>query len=201
MIKAVLLDFDGTLTSRDMLDVLCAIVGKQEESERINRYGISSLGKRLHFLRGVTLTQIYAVLDQNTYLRSGAKELVKIFNDKRIITVVHSGNMLPVLVYYQKMLGIHYIIGTQPDLDGDTIVGFPIPMPGFKLRGVQEIVSQLSLKPDDCLAMGDSPADKTIFDYSGVSIAVDPKGGIEKYATYAIGDDLHDAIPIIQKLI
>lgn len=36
MIKAVLLDFDGTLVVQDMLDVACEINGKRLESEKIN---------------------------------------------------------------------------------------------------------------------------------------------------------------------
>lgn len=37
MIKAVLIDFDGTIVSKDILDVVCEIVGKEEESNKLNK--------------------------------------------------------------------------------------------------------------------------------------------------------------------
>jgi len=34
-----------------------------------------------------------------------------------------SGNTTFVLLYYQKLLGIDYVIGSTPKMNGDTIVG------------------------------------------------------------------------------
>ncbi len=210
MIKAVLLDFDGTLVTQDILDVLCGIVGKEKESEQINkefhaglRDGISALLERINFLQGVTLSQLYVALEKNLYLIKGAKELLDFLNEKRIVTVLNSGNIVPVLEYYQKILGITYIVGTQPQMDGGRIIGIDktnIPQ-GFKLQGIQNILGQLSIKPHECLAIGDSPADKKIFEFAGKSIAINPKNGIENYATYVIRDDLRNVIPIIKNLM
>ena len=58
MIKAVLLDFDGTLVTKDILDVACKIVGKDTESKKLNEEfnsgktsGLDALIKRINLLR------------------------------------------------------------------------------------------------------------------------------------------------------
>lgn len=179
MIKAVLLDFDGTLVYKDILDVACRIVGKEEESKKINQdylngkiTGQTSLIKRINFLK-----------------------------KQQIISILYSGNITPILAYYQKLLGIDYVVGTDIKISKDKING--VTKKDFKrtkLLGINEILNKLSIAEKDCLAIGDSQADKKIFELVGKSIAINPKESIEQFADYVIKTDLRKAIPIIEKL-
>lgn len=210
MIKAVLLDFDGTVVTKDILDVVCGIVGKEEESDKINKEfhagkltGLAPLITRINFLQGVSLSQIQKKLDENAYLLTGVKDLLDFLNKHNIISILNSGNITPVLSYYQKLLGISYLVGTHPKMSGDTIVGISeedFPGRDFKVIGVKEILQKLSIQPEEALAIGDSPADKTMFEFAGKSIAINSKEGIEKYADYVIENDLSKVIPIIEAL-
>ncbi len=210
MIKAILIDFDGTLVNKDILDVICGIIGKEEESENINKEfhsgkltGLTPLITRINFLKGVSLSQIQKKLDGNPYLVTGAKELLDFLNQNKIVSILNSGNIIPVLNYYQKLLGISHIVGTHPKMDGETIIGISeedFSGTDFKVIGVKEILQKLSIKPEETLAIGDSPADKTMFELAGKSIAINPKNGVEKFADYVIENDLSKAIPIIEKL-
>ncbi len=209
-IKAVLLDFDGTLVYKDILDVVCGIVGKEEESDRINKdfhagklSGLTPLITRINFLKGVSLSQIQKKLNENAYLVTGAKNLLDFLNQKQIVTILNSGNITPVLEYYQKLLGISYIVGTQPKMNNDIIEGIAeedFPGRQFKVIGVKRILDQLSIAPQDTLAIGDSPADKTMFELAGASIAINAKNGVEQFATFVIQNDLTKAIPIIEEI-
>lgn len=212
MIKAFLSDFDGTLVSKDILDVVCGIVGKEEESKTINeefqagiRKGINeSIIPRINFLKGVTHTQIKQELDKNNFLIHGAQELFSFLKEKNIQTILHSGNILPVLNYYQNILGIDYVVGTKPNMDGEIIVNiteaeFPADRQ-FKLVWIKELLNKLNIKPEETVAIGDSPADKAIFEFAGKSIAINPKNGIEQYADYVVKNDLTEVIPIIEQL-
>ena len=209
-VKAVLLDFDGTLVHRDILDVVCGIVGKEAESERINREfhdgkhaGLSALITRINFLKGVTQSQIDAKLQQEAFLMPGARELMAYVNERGIITILNSGNIRPVLLAYQKMLGITHIVGSEPTMHGGTIAGITEAQftgPNFKLDGIKLILEQAGTQPHETIAIGDSPADRPAFEFAGTSIAINPKGGVEAFADYVI-HDLSEAIPIIdQKL-
>jgi phosphoserine phosphatase len=210
MLKAVLLDFDGTLVNKDILDVVCGIVGKEEESDKINKdfhsgklSGLTPLISRINFLKGVTLSQITQKLDEDAYLIPGAKELFSYLKQHSIVSIIHSGNIFPILSYYQKILGADYIVGTHPNMNGDKIIDISEDNflgRDFKVIGVKEILEKLSIQPKETLAIGDSPADKTMFAFAGKSIAINPKNGIEDYADYVIKDSLLNAIPIIEEI-
>lgn len=210
MIKAVLLDFDGTLVRRDILDVVCGIVGKESESERINRefhagarQGLDALVERINFLKGVSQDQIDATLRDEAYLMPGAQELMDYLNSRGIVTILNSGNIMPVLSTYQRMLGITYIVGSEPIMSGGVIQGISESQfsgHNFKLVGTERILSDIGILSSETVAIGDSPADLPVFEFSGTSIAINPKGAIEEYADYVINGDLRDAIEIIERL-
>lgn len=118
-IRLALLDFDGTLVTTDILDVLCTVNGKENESKELNAAfhrgeltGLTGLIKRINFLSGVTTSQIKQTLDSNNYLMHGARELIEFFKEQNIITILASGNIVPVLEYYQELLGIDYVVGS-----------------------------------------------------------------------------------------
>lgn len=211
MIKAALVDFDGTLVRKDILDVICSIVGKEKESERLNKEyrlglksGHQSLIERINLLKGVSYDQIKQKLDENPYLTKRAKELIDFLNRNKIVSINYSGNILPILKYYQQLLHTTFVVGTRPKMHNDTIQGISeedFPDKNAKLFGIKKILSRLSIKPTETLAIGDSLADKPIFEFAEKSIAIDPRGGIDKYAEYVIENDLSLAIPIIEKLL
>jgi len=210
MIKAVLIDLDGTLVTRDILDVICGIVGKEKDSEQINqeyyagiRTGITPLIDRINLLQGVTISQIQHTLKGNSFLISGATELLDYLNQTHIISILNSGNILPVLEYYQNLLGINYTIGTHPVLEGEVIKQMTpkdLPERNYRVIRIKRLLDELSIHPQETLAIGDSPSDIKIFELAGTSIAINPKAGIEKFADYVIDNNLFQAISIIKKL-
>ena len=94
-------------------------------------------------------------------------------------------------------------MGTKPKMNGnliDSISEEDFSGPNFKLEDSKIILKNLDIISDEVIAIGDSPADKTIFEFAGKSIAINPKEGVGKYADYVINDDLSKAIDIINKL-
>lgn len=209
MIKAVLLDFDGTLVDTDMLSLVCGIVGKQEESEQSNADvqsgkipGRTSLIQRINYLKSVSQIQIEEKVKENLHLMPGAEELMKYFRDSKIVTILSSGSIMPILRVYQKILKIDYIIGPQPNMDGEVIQGIEeanFSSGDFKLDESKKILAKLGIKASETMAIGDSRTDISKFDFASLAIAIDPKGGIEKHADYIV-TDLHQALQIIQQL-
>lgn len=208
--KAVLIDFDGTIATKDILDVVCEIVGKEEESHRImeeafagKRDGLESLITRINFLKGVSLDQINQKLAQNDYLMPGAKELFDYLNSKGIISILNSGNLIPVLAYYKEKLGITHLVGSKPKMDGNKIVGISqddYPASDFKLAGCKKILKQEGIKQEEVVAIGDSPADRGVFNFAKKSIAINPRNGMEKEVDFVINNNLSEVIDIINNL-
>ncbi len=210
-IKAALLDFDGTLVTKDILDLLCRKMGKEAESEQINAAfhrgelaGLSALVKRINFLSGMTKEQIVEALRPNSYLMPGAKELMDFFKKNNIVTILASGNILPVLEYYKQLLKIDYVIGSHPKMNDDTIDGIDesaFSSSSFKTDGIKKILAKLKLKKEQIIALGDSPSDKGMFALSSFAVAVNLKGDIADFADVVVKDDLQDAIKYLKDII
>ena len=108
-----------------------------------------------------------------------------------------------ILEYYQKLLGLDYIVGPNPNMEGEKILGITeasFPSQSFKIDGIQAIIAQMNLQKENIVAIGDSPADKGIFEISGYKIAINPKGDIAQFADVVIENDLSKAIEIIKSL-
>ncbi len=211
IIKALLIDFDETVVNKDILDVICAIVGKEKESQRLNdefiagkREGLCTLITRINFLKGVSVSAIEERLNAQNYLAKGAHELFKYLHAKKVTSILHSGNIVPILLYYKSILGVDYVVGTKPKMNGDSIDSISIddfPEKSFKVMGCANILRQLGITSGEVVAIGDSIADREIFEYAAKAIAVNPKGGIERYADYVIDNDLTKVINIIEFLL
>ena len=198
MRKIFLFDFDGTLVTEDILDVMCDIVGKKEESIELKNkvlhgfvQGYGPLCTRINFLQGVTYQQMKDKLDENNYLRDGVVELFKTFNDKGYITVVSSGNIEPVLRYYQELLNITYIFGSKPNMDGDKIVNISessFRSHDFKYESCFNVIHKYDGEEIKVYGLGDSAVDISMLSLADVKFAIDPKGGLDKHVDYVIHD-------------
>jgi len=206
-VKAFLSDFDGTLVKKDLLDVVCGIVGKEDESKALNlefqsgrRKGLGALIDRINLLHGVSISQIHSKIAENDFLKPGTKKLFDYLKKEKIVTILYSGNLEAILDYYQKKLNISYVVGTKPNMKGEVIESISednFEEKQFKLNKIQQILGSNRINSNEVVALGDSSGDEAIFEYAGTSIAIDPKGGIEKKANYIV-NSLREVIDLLK---
>ncbi len=198
--KAFLSDFDGTIVTEDLLDVACEIVGKRHESEQLNAdfrsgkiKGLAGLIRRINLLSGLSQQDIYTKLQTKNYLRKGTEKLFAYLKQQRFLTILYSGNIIPILEYYQKLLQIDYIVGSQLQMNGDIITGISesdFKSKTYKLDRTKEILQQHNISPSEVIVMGDSVADIPMFDYYDYAIAIGNNSEIVDHANTQIENDL-----------
>jgi phosphoserine phosphatase len=209
-IRALLLDFDGTLVQRDMLSEVIDLVGKKAESEAIDAEfqagklpGVLGLVKRISLLSGVTIDQIQQKVREDLALMPGARELFAYCQERGIITILASGSITPILAIYQDELGIDHIIGPQPHIENNTIIGISeldFPKEGnFKVVGIAQILAERNISQNECVAIGDSRGDLAMFELAEYAIAIKPKVNLDEYVDAKV-ENLHEVVGILEEL-
>ena len=143
------------------------------------------------------LTSIKNKLDEENYLQKGAKELFSILKEKGFITVLSSGNIMPVLKYYQELLGIDYIFGTMPQMNGEMIEKITLQDfkgTDFKYEACLEIINKYNVEKENIYGIGDSAVDIKMLSLAGHKFAINPKGGLEENVDIVIENDLLELI-------
>jgi HAD superfamily phosphoserine phosphatase-like hydrolase len=209
MIKAVILDFDGTLVCTDILTLLCGLNGKARESDELmERYfsgnlpGISSLVERINLQNGLPIEQAAAEISSNTHLMPGAQAIMQFCQAHKLTTIINSDTPLPVLETYRKLLGADWVVGSNPKIVDGRFAGITeadFPAYPFKLTLVKRKLAELRIPAAESVAIGDSPADVPMFEFAGHSICINPKHGVGEHADAVIHDDLAAAIPLIEQ--
>lgn len=210
-IRALLLDFDGTIVHKDILSELVALVGKKAKADNYTAdfqagrtHGLEGLIGRINLLKGMTVKQIENFVMQDLALIDGAVALSRFCKQQDIITILATGAIEPVAKIYQRELGFDYIVCSHPHIENGSIVGiarsdYPFGDVHFKVAGIVPILSEHGIKISECVAVGDGRGDIPMFELAGYRIAINPKGGIEQYAN-TIVPDLHEVVRIIEKI-
>ena len=178
MKKIFIFDFDGTLTTQDMLDEVCDIVGKKKESKKINdevingrKDGvITALCARVNFLKGVTNKEIEEKLGKKNYLRNGVVELFKVLNE---------------------LLNITYVFGSDPDIVYGVITGInesKYKSENFKYENCLNIIEKFKDDEKIIYGIGDSAVDIKMLSLADKKFAIDPKGNLDKHVDHIIND-------------
>ena len=210
--KAFLSDLDGTLThpGTDIIDELCAIVGKKAESEASNldflegrRRGVDTLVERVTFLDGLPLSLVHGNLSTGQYLQQGTLDLFRVLKNTGVVTVLQSGNITPVVLYYKQILDIDFCFGTDVRVDDDMCLLEYTQEEADKRESkharCDRLLRQLGIQWSDAIAFGDSPGDRQIMEAAGFSIAINPRGGIEEHADCVV-HDVRDVLTVMRNL-
>lgn len=210
--KVLLIDFDDTLVTKDVLNYLIGLAGKGKEANRLavgfqtgRVPGITGLIARINLLNGMSVEKIQSEVRKDLSLAPGAKELIAFCNDHHIVSILATGSINQVTDIYQESLGINYVVASHPRVEDGIIQGiteshYPSGDEHFKVAGISTILKELDVNWAECVAVGDGRGDIPMFEKAGYAVAINPKGGIEEYtdvvveSLFEVKDILHDLI-------
>ena len=203
-VKLILCDFDGTITQTDVLDKLCSVAGREQESREINEQfqqglvnGKQALIRRFSLLEGISMEQLMPVL-QEVPLTKGARELFRYAEEHGIDVLVLSGNARFVLEYFSEMLHFTAVVGSRVRVEDGVIQPWDDQTCSCvdKLSEAKAYIDRIGVKKEQIIAIGDSIADEGIFSLAGMSFLVNRKGNIRADIEIA---DLAEVIPYLSR--
>ena len=165
---------------------MCALVGKQEESCRINRLfqlgkkdGRSALIERFSLLEGLSLEKVHSMLEE-IQLTQGAEELFSYAREHDIKVHVLSGNATFVLDFFAKKLGISDVSGSRLLVVDGIIQAWDDQQCKCveKYAEASRRIWEMGLCREQVAAVGDSVADRDIFALAGKSFLINKKSDV-----------------------
>lgn len=189
-IKLVLCDFDGTITTKDVLDQICMLTNDAEKSVLINEAfingridGKTALVSRFKLVEGLRVADIEEHVLSKIRFSTGVKSFFKFALANNIKTVILSGNAEFVLDYFKKELGFSEIHGSKINIVDGVIGKWNEECQCIdKNKVAEEVISTMGVEKSEIISIGDAPSDIPIFNLTGQAFVINKKGDFESKA-------------------
>ncbi|MGZ9108914.1 MAG: phosphoserine phosphatase SerB [Micavibrio sp.] len=182
--KLLLADMDATIVDGETLDELAGFIGKRDETAAITERTMrgeldftTSLRERVAFLKGLPEDVLHKTMESMT-LSPGAEMLVGGMREKGAVCVLISGGFTAFTESVAKHLGFHHHHGNTLEIENGKLSGTvkdPVLDKNAKLSFLQHYMAELSLNPEDILAIGDGANDLLMLEAAGLGIGYHPK--------------------------
>ncbi|MGD2039584.1 MAG: HAD family phosphatase [Anaerolineae bacterium] len=182
-LRLAIFDLDGTLKqARDPYVYLHKALGTWESSLVFHDKGLSGeldydewLGLDAALWKGTTLDRIRAIFQENEYL-PGAQDTVKALQQVGVKVALVSTGLLVHAQQVQAEMSLDRVVANEIFFEAGWVTGLArthIPE-GGKGPVVEQLQTEFGVKPEECLAVGDSPSDVAMFGRVGVGVAINP---------------------------
>jgi phosphoserine phosphatase len=201
--KLVVLDVDSTLIQQEVIELLAAHAGVQEEVSAITGRAMrgeidfaESLKARVALLKGVPESAIAEVRDQ-ILLTSGARTLIETLKKLGHSVAVVSGGFIEVIEPILKDLQItHYRANTLGIIDGKLtgLVEGPIIDRAAKAEALRDFAALESVNLEQTVAIGDGANDLDMIAIAGMGIAFNAKPAVKAAADSSVSAPFLDSV-------
>lgn len=207
-VKLVCFDLDDTLirgTHSVMLP--CILNGKQKEHSFIQEQEekglidyISADYLRAELLLGLEESKIAQYFLRIAKPLKNIKSVVDILHERNIKCIVITVGPKQVANVVSDIWGFDGHYGSDYEVDKGTFTGkiSNYIKTEHKIVCLQDFCKKYSIKPEECIAVGDGSTDIPVFEYCGKAIAINSSSIVRKHATYSVDtDDLTDILKYI----
>ena len=204
----LVMDMDSTLITIECIDEIADMQGLKPQVSAITEAAMrgeidfaESLRRRVSLLEGLDQSALQRVYDERLQLSPGAETLLAAARTAGIRTLLVSGGFTFFTERLQPRLGLDYTAANTLDVDGGKltgrVLGNIVDAQG-KADWLNRVRSQLGLKKEQVIAMGDGANDLKMMAEAGVSIAYRAKPVVRAQASYALNQvGLDGVIPLL----
>jgi phosphoserine phosphatase len=201
--RLIVMDVDSTLIQGEVIELLAAHAGHQEEVARVTERAMrgeldfeQSLRERVALLEGIPETALAAVYDE-LLLAPGARTLVRILRRLGYRFALVSGGFSQINDRLAEDLGIHYARANELEIvDGrltGRIVGPVVDREG-KAEALRYFAAEVGVPLESVVAIGDGANDLDMLEIAGLGIAYNAKALVQEAADTTVNVPYLDAI-------
>jgi phosphoserine phosphatase len=201
----LVMDMDSTLITIECIDEIADMQGIKPQVAAITASAMrgemdfaGSLTRRVALLKGLDESALQRVYDERLQLTPGAEKLLSKAKSLGIKTLLVSGGFTFFTSRLKQRLGLDYTASCQLEIIDGKLTGKligPIVDAQSKADWLEKIRSELKLKKENVLGIGDGANDLKMLAASGVSIAFHAKPVVREQATYALNFSGLDGVP------
>ncbi|MET0447841.1 MAG: phosphoserine phosphatase SerB [Aeromicrobium sp.] len=201
--RLVVMDVDSTLIQGEVIEMIAAHAGFEEEVARITESAMrgeldfaESLVARVALLRGVEASALDAVYETLTYA-PGARTMIRTLKRLGYKFALVSGGFTHIIEKIADELGIDYYAANQLEVvDGvltGQVLGAIVDRAG-KATALREFADQAGIPVKNTVAIGDGANDLDMLAASGLGIAFNAKPLVRDQAKTSVNVPYLDAI-------
>jgi phosphoserine phosphatase len=199
--RLIAFDMDSTLINIECIDEIADAVGRKTEVAAITEAAMrgeitdfkDSLRRRLALLMGVTLADLEAVKTDRLRLNPGAAELIGACKKAGMKVLLVSGGFTHFAEHVCQLLDIDFMRSNQLELRDGILTGGLVQQSWGdicddleKRKTLLETCTQLGIRPDQAIAMGDGANDLLMMGVAGLSVAYRAKPAVREKAMVSI---------------
>lgn len=207
-LKLICFDLDDTLI-REIHSVMlpCILNGKEKEHSFIQEKEEKGL---INYISADYLrAELLLGLEERKIAQSFLEIAKPLKNIKSVVEALHKQNIKCIIITVGpkqvakvvcNIWGFDDYYGSDYEVVEGVFTGKILNYIGAeqKISCLQDFCKNNSIKPEECIAVGDGSTDIPIFEYCGKSIAINSSQKVQKNALYAVDtDDLTDILKYI----
>lgn len=211
-IKAVFFDMDGTIIRNiDSVRYLCTINKSLDELEKIERLEdnrsiswIEADYLKSELIKGLALRDVKDQFNDNIELIRNLDLVLAYLREKNIKSVLVTSGPIQVADILGAKFGFEEIYGSLYETKERKFTGKILSHLGSKgkVQSLNEFCVKYNIRPEQCVAVGNSESDIDIFKECGRSIAINYSEELKgKASAYIMTGDLLNIIAIFESWI
>ncbi len=195
-IGLVVMDMDSTLITIECIDEIADMLGIKEQVGAITEQSMrgeidfsQSLAARVALLAGLEASALQRVYDERLKLTPGALLMLKTLHGLGIKSLLISGGFTFFTERLKSRLDLSETVANMLEISDDKLTGRitgPLIDAAAKAEHLIRLRTELGLRPDQVIALGDGANDLQMLAAAGYGIAYHAKPVVRAKAAYAL---------------